>query len=804
LESLGRADEALPRVEEGLAMRKRLFGDRDHPEVALSTNNLAACLESLGRAGEALPRYEQALAMMKRLYGDLDHPEVAANLNNVATALKSLGRVGEALPQYEQALAMQKRLYGDRDHPNVARGLNAVAACLESLGRAGEALPQSEAAMAMIERLRNETRLSPELRQSLFEDLKSGSAFEQFQRLANQVGRPMDAMYAAERSRGRGLLDQLEQLADPEIEAERRARQRGDEAGATRLGVLRHDLEAAHAESDRLLHEATSLAEADVPDRESRREALLVQSNATSTRLRQLLDERARLLGDVLPVGRVRTPSDIQSILQPEELLLEFTVTRNVAMLYVLAREGAVEVLELPNAFATTQRLLPALLQRSSHAQLRGRDPEPGAAPATATGAAATELFASLIPPSVWDRVRKSRRVFIAAHRDLHRVPFELLVTSMQDGKPAYWLDEGPPISYVPSGTVLHWLRQRAKEGADDQTSLELLAVGDPRALDAEPLVPEQGVFVVKVNDGGEGARIGLQPGDVLTSYDGQSLTDDKSLRYVVPVVEAAIEDKKRDASPIELEVWRRGAMVKVAARPGKLGIEVGVGRARAAFEASLGSAAQLERITRAGDLERLNTLPPLLGARAETEAIEKVFADKKAKTKRLLSADATEPAVFDLAAKAKYLHFACHGIAEEYAGQSLSMLVLSPPHHVLPADDGLLKLADLWNTWRGRLSSCRLVVLSACRTNVGTTQRDEAPQALPLGFFFAGVPSVISSLWAVDDQSTRELMTDFYGRLLAGETDKLKAFTDARKALRAKYPDPFHWAPFLFLGAPE
>ncbi|MFY9341711.1 MAG: hypothetical protein WAT39_04435 [Planctomycetota bacterium] len=40
---------------------------------------------------------------------------------------------------------------------------------------------------------------------------------------------------------------------------------------------------------------------------------------------------------------------------------------------------------------------------------------------------------------------------------------------------------------------------------------------------------------------------------------------------------------------------------------------------------------------------------------------------------------------------------------------------------------------------------------------------------------------------------STRELMTDFYRRLLSGETDKLKAFTDAKKALRAKYPDPFH-----------
>jgi CHAT domain-containing protein len=151
-----------------------------------------------------------------------------------------------------------------------------------------------------------------------------------------------------------------------------------------------------------------------------------------------------------------------------------------------------------------------------------------------------------------------------------------------------------------------------------------------------------------------------------------------------------------------------------------------------------------MERITRAGDLERIRDLPPLRGARAEAEAIAAACRSKEGKAELLLGADATEPAVFDLACDAKHLHFACHGIAEEYAGQSLSMLVLSQPQSVLPGDDGLLKLGDLLNTWRGRLASCRLVVLSACQTNIGPTLRDEAPQALPIGFLLAGVPSVI------------------------------------------------------------
>ncbi|HEX5051850.1 MAG TPA: tetratricopeptide repeat protein [Planctomycetota bacterium] len=803
LRSLGRAGEALPQCEAALAMRRRLSGDHDHPDVAASLNSVARCLRSLGRAGEALPQYEAALAMRTRLSGDHDHPDVAASLNNVASCLRSLGRAGEALPRFESSLAMCKRLYRDRDHPDVAASLNSVASCLQSLGRADEALPVVEQAVAMIERLRNHTRTSAELRQSFFEDLKQGGVFERLQHLAKQLGHPAKALHAAERSRGRELLDALEQYGDPEVEAQRRARLRGDEAAASRLLALRDEVEIARTEGDRLLHELTKLADvADAGDRDQQRASLLAQSNANGQQLRQLLDERARLLGDVLPVGRVCTALDIQSSLRAGELLLEFTVDPDGTLLYVVAHDGQVQVVDLPNAVATVRRELPELLGQASHRRLRGRDPDAGTAPASPE--MGRELFTSLVPAPVWERIRASQRVFVAAHRELHRVPFELLVTEIKDGKPVCWLDSGPPIAYVPSGTLLRWLRKRSREASDDTTSLDLLAIGDPRRLDAEPEVPERGVFVVKVDESGEGARVGLQRGDVLTSYDGKLLEDDKALRDARMETERAIEDGRREKAPITIEVWRRGKGQRVDVAPGLLGIQVGLGRARLAHEASLSSDARMELVTRSGDLERIGRLPPLRGARAEIEAIEKTFAEHGAKARSLLGEDATEPAVFDLAAKAKYLHFACHGIAEEYAGRSLSMLVLSQPQHVLPGDDGLLKLGDLLNAWRGRLASCRLVVLSACRTEVGPTLRDEAPQALPIGFLFAGAPAVISSLWAVDDASTRELMTDFYGRLLAGETDRLAAFAAAKKALRVKYPDPFHWAPFLYIGAPE
>ena len=75
----------------------------------------------------------------------------------------------------------------------------------------------------------------------------------------------------------------------------------------------------------------------------------------------------------------------------------------------------------------------------------------------------------------------------------------------------------------------------------------------------------------------------------------------------------------------------------------------------------------------------------------------------------------------------------------------------------------------------------------------------------MPWGFHYAGCPSVIASLWRVDDASTAELMSGFYARLARnGRKGKLEAFTEARKALRKRYPQPYFWAPFILIGDPR
>ena len=58
------------------------------------------------------------------------------------------------------------------------------------------------------------------------------------------------------------------------------------------------------------------------------------------------------------------------------------------------------------------------------------------------------------------------------------------------------------------------------------------------------------------------------------------------------------------------------------------------------------------------------------------------------------------------------------------------------------------------------------------------------------------------TSLWSVADQSTSELMTDFYRELAVGKS-KGEALQSAEIAVlkNPKYAHPFYWAPFILMG---
>lgn len=146
----GRYTEAEPLHERALAIGERAVGP-DHPDVAMSLNNLAVVRWQQGRYVEAEPLYERALTIRERAFTP-DHPDVATSLNNLAGLYLYQGRYADAQPLFERALAIRERAFGP-DHPDVASTLNNLAVLFMKQYRYVEAQPLYERALMIRERV---------------------------------------------------------------------------------------------------------------------------------------------------------------------------------------------------------------------------------------------------------------------------------------------------------------------------------------------------------------------------------------------------------------------------------------------------------------------------------------------------------------------------------------------------------------------------------------------------------------------------------------------------------------------------
>ena len=93
------------------------------------------------------------------------------------------------------------------------------------------------------------------------------------------------------------------------------------------------------------------------------------------------------------------------------------------------------------------------------------------------------------------------------------------------------------------------------------------------------------------------------------------------------------------------------------------------------------------------------------------------------------------------------------------------------------------------------------LIVLSACKTNIGKIETGEGNMSLARAFSYTGAKHLISSLWDANDHSTNQLFDSFYQYLSQGSTPE-----DALHLAKLKYLEnckdvqasPFYWAGFV------
>jgi CHAT domain-containing protein/tetratricopeptide (TPR) repeat protein len=93
-----------------------------------------------------------------------------------------------------------------------------------------------------------------------------------------------------------------------------------------------------------------------------------------------------------------------------------------------------------------------------------------------------------------------------------------------------------------------------------------------------------------------------------------------------------------------------------------------------------------------------------------------------------------------------------------------------------------------------------QLVVLSCCHSGRGEI-KSEGVIAMSRAFLAAGARAVVASLWAINDDATRNFMLSFYMHLKMGDSAS-KSLQQAMKEMREEgYEEPRHWAPFFLIG---
>ncbi|MBN1414214.1 MAG: CHAT domain-containing protein [Bacteroidales bacterium] len=186
--------------------------------------------------------------------------------------------------------------------------------------------------------------------------------------------------------------------------------------------------------------------------------------------------------------------------------------------------------------------------------------------------------------------------------------------------------------------------------------------------------------------------------------------------------------------------------------------------------------------------------LYPLPGACEEVKYITRLL-----KGRLLVDSMATEKAFKKFAPEFGILHLAMHTLINNQ-NPMYSKLVFT--QWLNGPDEGMLNTYELYNM---KLNA-RMVVLSACRSGDGVLQQGEGIMSLARGFLYAGCPSLIMTLWNVEDKSGMEVMQQFYHHIKKGRTKDIALRSAKLNYLTSAVPHkthPYYWAGYLQIGDP-
>ena len=202
-------------------------------------------------------------------------------------------------------------------------------------------------------------------------------------------------------------------------------------------------------------------------------------------------------------------------------------------------------------------------------------------------------------------------------------------------------------------------------------------------------------------------------------------------------------------------------------------------------------------------ELEKIDVLYGALpNTREELSSIEKLLEPSQRESFSGYDAN-LDTALSPELGQFRIVHFASHGIFNTKSPER-SGIVLSGIDEQGLLQPGLLSPSNAFN--RMDLAGTELVVLSGCRTGLSSSEvAREGLTGLTGGLLAAGTDRIVASLWSVQDQATRELMSRFYKGMLNQDNPMTPA-----QALRAaqismweepRWQTPYYWGAFIIQG---
>jgi CHAT domain-containing protein/Tfp pilus assembly protein PilF len=743
---------AEPLLQEALTIQESALG-QDHPDIADSLHALANQYFSLGLYARAEPLLLRALAIREAMLGK-DHPFVAYSLNHLADIYLAQGLHARTAPLLHRALAIQEKTAGPKDR-TVADSVHTLANHYFLQGLYAQAEPLYERALATREAVLGENH----------PDVISSLHSLALLRLAQH--RLADALTLFERA-----------LASSEAQLRQELFTFSDARISSILHFLRTDEERLYA---------------------------LMRRHPTDARVRRLALSAA-LLRKGRSAGELADTSRIIYRGLGEEDRADFELLRTLRTQFATASLAGPG----PLSAAEHQRRLKDLVQQSSALEARLAE---RSAPLRALSAQppVTELV---------DRVAEELPengvlLELVAYNDSPLLPEPGTLPSQRPKERRYLallLFRGGRSASVDLGPAepIDRAALRMHEALSRQAVSYQLAAQDLHARVFQPLRPHLG----KVQ------RLLLSPDGQLGLIPFAALHDGR--HFLLDVLDITYLTSGRDLLR-HRQVTPAASAVVVLADP-EFDSAVAV-HANDSAPVPAERSIALERFFSSRWVAPSDvSWPSLPGTRQEAEAIQRLFPHARL----LLGREATKDALLKLPTPG-ILHIATHGFFLEDttaqmdarggrgpavpgsfpAAQDLpdpllrSGLVLagadapaaqlhapSREHSLVTA----LELAgmDLWGS--------QLVVLSACDTGRGDIKLGQGVYGLRRALVVAGAETLVTSLWKVNDGTTRELMERYYRNLMTGQ-GRATALRQAMRELRRQYAHPHFWAPFIAVG---